>query len=333
MSDLLPLVVATLRDRVAVDAAEEIANLKRQLAVSRSVEILRAAGDGEEDDEAVVYASAQFLDGQYSFNPNLWQVDFVQRLDDDDETTTTCRLADLRGCRICVGGGITLDSLDDELANRATYDGFFDPDDDADGDNSKAVKFCFCPNTLWLTIVVHGWPREEWEAVIAADNVNPDDVMSFLVETVASDHPEATVEFKDICFTVRTVHGALKRLLPQQRREEVRAERDGRDHEANRAQSELMHFIATAMRNQGNQNGSALFIPQLNEVMRILAELGISELDNNEAVITTIVVGYEQLGRDGMDEVIRRMQDGHMAEDGDEEDMDEDGEEATAGDE
>jgi hypothetical protein len=45
MSDLLPFVAAVLKDKAAADAHAEVLQLEKDLAVSRSVEIIHAAAD------------------------------------------------------------------------------------------------------------------------------------------------------------------------------------------------------------------------------------------------------------------------------------------------
>ena len=102
ISDLLPLVAVALNDQAAADAARELAIAREERDRSHRVEVLRAIdnGDGEdEDDETVVYASALFEDGRYHGNPNLWDVTL------EENSSNICRLADLRDCHICVGGG------------------------------------------------------------------------------------------------------------------------------------------------------------------------------------------------------------------------------------
>jgi len=301
-SDLLPLVAAALNDRVAAETHEELTQLKRELKIARAVEILHGAplGNGSSDD-VVVYASAQFEQGCYGANPNLWTVPL--------ENKVACRLADLRSCRICVGGGITLESLDDQLENRIEFDGYLDPDDDGDTDNSKYVSFCFPPNTLWLGVVVQGWPRREWEAVVQADDLANEDMVDFLVNTVAEQHPEAVVEFISLAFTVNSVPGAIKRLLPPTRREEVEADRLQRTTPENRAYSDLVYFVSSTMRNLGNQSGSALFIPQVDQIMEMLSDLNIHEQnDENQANIVAIVTAFEQSGPDAAAQLIAQMQ-------------------------
>jgi len=301
MSDLLPLVVAALNDKVAAESQEELTKLRKGLELSQSIEIIRAANNGKDEDEdenTIVYASTQFQDGEYAYNPNLWQVNL------EPCGSTTCRLTNLRNCQICVGGGFPIASLDDEMPNSPPCDGFLDPDLVNDGDNSKAVSFCFSPNSLWLIIVIHGWPREDWEQIIQANTLAPEDSIRFLVETLAPKYPEASVEFKSVSFVVPTIHGALKRLLPPKRKELARADRDSKED-----YSSLVYNVTMTMRNQGNQNSSALFIPQMNEVIESLEELGIREWNrSNEELITGLVTLYENAGQEGLHEVIRRLQ-------------------------
>ena len=112
-------------------------------------------------------------------------------------------------------------TLDDTVANNASFGGSVH---DGEGDTCE-VLLCFCPHSTWLNFFIHGWPQEEWERLLDEGN---DDLISFLVEDVAPWYPGATVEFTAVTFTVSSIHGALKRLLPPQRKEKVRADRDRR---------------------------------------------------------------------------------------------------------
>jgi len=313
MSDLLPLFVAALKDKVVIDAQDEIVQQKKELDLLRSVQIIHRPSN--EDEEIVVYASARFEDGCYLSNPNLWEVDLLEpKLGEKASTTTTrCRLTNLRQCDICVGGGFPIASFDDELNNRADYEGFFDYSD-SDSDNSKRVSFCFGPYSSWVLLEVHGWPRADW-----ADDTDPETVIAFLVDDVASRYPDATVEFKSVSFVVSSIHGALKRLLPPRRQAQVRADRDSRNTEESRAHSELMQFVAITMREGGNQNGSVLFVPQLHKIMDLLSQLGVFEQnEDNQNLIVAVVQSYEQNGRDVVEGairgIIRRRQQGGAAE-------------------
>mmetsp|Transcript_14407 Transcript_14407/g.26165 ORF Transcript_14407/g.26165 Transcript_14407/m.26165 type:complete len:88 (+) Transcript_14407:539-802(+) len=85
-----------------------------------------------------------------------------------------------------------------------------DVDYSHDSENSKLVSFCFCPNSLWLTVylVVCGWPRAEWEA-IQTEDFDTEDCIRFLVETEALQHVDAAVPLDQILFIVAGIHGAL----------------------------------------------------------------------------------------------------------------------------
>jgi hypothetical protein len=179
ISDLLPLVAVALNDKAAADAAKELATALEERDVSRRVEVLRAINNGEDEDEdgeTIVYGCCLFEDGQYGNNTNLWDVTLKQ------SSNNVCRLADLRDCHICVGGGFPVASLDDNLANSAIFEGWIDGDESDEGEESGdtcKVSFCFSPHTIWLTLLIHGWPREEWEAVIQANDIDPSDVLPF----------------------------------------------------------------------------------------------------------------------------------------------------------
>ena len=219
ISDLLPLVAVALNDQAAADAAKELDTALKERDTAYRVEVLRARNNGDDEDEneeTIVYASALFEDGYYvPQNTNLWSLDFRQ------DKKFVCRLADLRDCHVCVGGGFPVASLDNNLPNNL-FGGSF-------GSNigdSIEIQFCFCPHSTWLTILVHGWPREEWEAMMEARD-EPEDFVGFLVETVAAQYPDATVEFTDVCFVAKRVQGALKRLLPKRLNEAKRKREDG----------------------------------------------------------------------------------------------------------
>lgn len=289
MSDLLPLVAAALQDNVAVEAAKEISALRKEREDAHKVEVLRAKNNGndeDEDDPVVVYASAPFESGEYGVNTNMWQV-ALQNADD-----ATCKLADLRDCHICVGGGFPVASLDDRLGN-TFREGWLDgaPDEGSEAENSDGdvcwVRICFTPYSTWLVMWIRGWPREEWEAKIQADDLNPDEFIGYLVDEVAVRYPDAAVQFKEVSFVAKSIHGALKRLLPAEQNAEVRADRDERISNAG-----FVDFVSQKMRDRGIDAGPELFEQQLDCVMAFLSAVELTERGNNyeyDASISEVV--------------------------------------------
>ena len=322
ISDLLPLVAVALSDKAAADATRELATAREERDIPRKVEVIRCLDNGEdedEDDEAVVFASALFEDGQYAGNTNLWDVTLEQN------SNNTCRLADLRDCHICVGGGFPVATLDDEFRNDAGFQGWVDGEDSETTGDACAVSFCFSPYSMWLGVLIHGWPREEWEAFIQADSYHPDDVCHHLVDIIAAQHPEATVEFKKVSFVAKHIHGALKRLLPPKRKEEVRADRDRRIAEYDNPEFDaLYHFVARTMRERGNEANAALFVPQLQSIMGFLGATGVNRLGVNDELITAAVEAHERHGEEGLQEFYNQNQLGQDQDDEDES-MEQDG--------
>eukprot|EP00577_Skeletonema_sp_RCC1716_P018893 CAMPEP_0113438146 /NCGR_PEP_ID=MMETSP0013_2-20120614/37797_1 /TAXON_ID=2843 ORGANISM="Skeletonema costatum, Strain 1716" /NCGR_SAMPLE_ID=MMETSP0013_2 /ASSEMBLY_ACC=CAM_ASM_000158 /LENGTH=322 /DNA_ID=CAMNT_0000328855 /DNA_START=1 /DNA_END=969 /DNA_ORIENTATION=+ /assembly_acc=CAM_ASM_000158 len=249
MSDLLPLVAAALNDEAAADAAKELATAREERDTSHKVEVLRAINDGDdkvyEDGETIVYGSALFEDGQYhSRNEDDWKIQL-------NKSRNICRLEDLRDCQICVGGGIAIASLD-ELSNESH--GWVNGDEtdhpDLDGD-ACSIKIEFCPQSTILTFFIRGWPEAEWKAVMEEEDAYAEhDIIPFLVENVAVQYPEAIVEFKSIKFSAKKIHGALKRLLPPKRKEQVRADREKRKI-AREGRQEVVEFVESNMRERG----------------------------------------------------------------------------------
>jgi hypothetical protein len=302
ISDLLPLMAVALNDKAAADAAKELATALKERDTAHRVEVLRARNNGDDEDEngeTIVYASALFEDGKYlPNNTNLWSINLRQ----DD--TFVCRLADLRDCHVCVGGGFPVASL----RHTAGFQAFFDGNDISGGVGDELmVSFCFSPHCIWLHVLIHGWPRAEWEAFIRADNVDPDDTMEFLVDTVATQYTDATVEFNIINFVTGSIHGALKRLVPPKRVVEVRAEREENENRADPEYGALYEFVARTMRDQGNTDNSALFVPQLNNIMGFLGYMGVGRLGENDDLVIQAITAHESNGDEGLQELFRNI--------------------------
>ncbi|KAL3931427.1 MAG: hypothetical protein SGBAC_011315 [Bacillariaceae sp.] len=111
MSDVLPLVVATLKGKIAIDVQGEISKRRKAIRQLVEVKIMHTAISDDVNEivayapEVVVYASGSFEDGKPGEHPNVlgadyeqveitWQVDF--------KPGATCRLSDLRKCQLYV---------------------------------------------------------------------------------------------------------------------------------------------------------------------------------------------------------------------------------------
>ena len=129
--------------------------------------------------------------------------------------------------------------------------------------------------------------------------------MEYLVDTVATQHPDATVEFSDMAFVSKSIHGALKRLLPPKRVKEVRAERE--ENRANPEYEALYLFVARTMRDQGNTANSALFIPQISTIMGFLNYMGVDRLGVNDELINQAITAHESHGDEGLQELFRNI--------------------------
>ena len=306
ISDLLPLVAAALNDKAAADASEELDIAREERDRSHRVEVIRSRANGEDEDEdgeTVVYGCGLFEDGQYARNTNLWNIKL------DKSSDNTCHLVDLRDCHICVGGGFPVASLDDTLPNNTTFEGWVDGDEIDEGEltsDACKVSFCFCPHSTWLTCLIHGWPREEWEEAILVDDLDLDEIIPFLVEDVAAQYPDATIEFEKVTFTASSIHGALKRLLSSKRKVEVRADRDRRIAERNPEGDALYEFVSRTMRERGNQASRALFVPQLYSILGFLGATGINRLGENDDFIMIAIASYERLGDEGLLEIMNQ---------------------------
>lgn len=251
--------------------------------------------DDDDDDADLVYASGVFEDGQYGDNPthykynygdepNLWNI----TLKPGTQTQSQCPLRDLRHCTVDMGGGLPILSLNDR-GNAMTYEGFLDSADwgKSHGDGNCEIQFCVDPHSTWLTVEIHGWPREEWDPMIQTWNI--DSAIEYLVETVAVDHPTATVQFKRVSFDIREMHGPLKRHLPP-RPTVVR--------------DKVTEFLKEIGHSQDNEYW---FEKGVNRVSNLLEDIGMDELTDDEGVrkIREVVGIYHRLGDNGVRDALR----------------------------
>ena len=299
MSDLLPLVATALNDKVAADAAEELATAREERDRSHRVEVIRSRANGEDEDEdgeTVVYGCGLFEDGQYHHNnTNMWNIKL------DKSSDNICHLVDLRDCHICVGGGFPVASLDDTLPHNSGFAGFINDNEGQLPEHVVEVSVCFSPHYTWLDFWIYGWPRDE---AVQAGDLGQDEIIPFLVDNVAAQYPDALVEFKCISFVATRIHGALKRLLPPKLKKEVRADRDKRIAEED--WQEVVEFVESTMRERDKFTED-----WLQAILGLFLLVGVKKrTEVNDAVIVTTITTCEQSGVFGIDnanEVLTRM--------------------------
>jgi hypothetical protein len=245
MSDLAPFVAATIRDKVVVDLKEENDKLREQLRQRWTVQVLR-----NDEESRVVYATGQFDQGQA--DTPFWKVSLSPE-------AVSCPLSDLANVELHIGG-----IMKASFEHNSTFEGFFDADDD-DSDTAKSVSFCFT-GQLWFGLVVNGWPRRNWERVAADEDNDPDETLRILTEDVATEFPNATVTFKEVQFFLSSIGGAIQSLEAEEVIQQ-QAEESGEIRE-------VYNEVVTRMREAGYEGNSFVFLPQAQEVMDALMELG-----------------------------------------------------------
>lgn len=249
MSDLAPFVAATLRDKVVQDLMEEVEAMRKQIRQSRCVEITGPDG-------TPVYALAQFEDGGYGANSNLWDVIFSE-----ENQALPCPLSMLEGIEIRLGGVCKA-----KFTDNSVFETLLD-DDSRDYENGKAAHIYFCGSSnLWLGIMIDGWPRQGWQATINED-LGPDELWSHLVQNVAVENPNKTVTFSSIRFVARNVSGVIQSLNRDPAIEEDDARR--RDENA------FLRLILRLMREAGNEENAFEIARQGQAMLSALHELGV----------------------------------------------------------
>jgi hypothetical protein len=215
MSDLAPFVASVLYDRVLAETKQENDNLAEQLQKSRAVQIVSENG--------TVYAEAQFQEGYYSHNPNLWLVNFTEQL-------ASCALSDLTNVQICIGGICKAHFGASSVA-------IIDRDEESTYMNGWGfINFCFGDQTgqCWLGMKVGPFPSEEafFAQVDREDYIEAEDMAPYLTQELAVNHPELSVTFEHTAFFVNGVKGFIRNLNldpaieeeAQMRREELDGE-------------------------------------------------------------------------------------------------------------
>jgi hypothetical protein len=210
MSDLAPFVASVLYDKVLAEIKQENDSLLQQLQKSRAVQIVSENG--------TVYAEAQFEDGSYRGNPNLWLVNFTKQL-------ASCKLSDLTNVKICIGGICKA-----HFGENSNVEGIIERDEESTYvDGWGYINFCFeGAGECWLSVKVGPFPSEA--AFSQLRDVDTEDMASFLAQNLGLVNPKLCVSFEYTAFFVNAVEGAIRNLnLDPEIEEEAKIRREQLD--------------------------------------------------------------------------------------------------------
>jgi hypothetical protein len=257
MSALAPFVAAAIRDKVVQDLMEENAAMRKQVALLRHFKTVEITGPGG----TCVYTRAQFdEDGGYNGNPNLWSVHFPT-----GKQLLPCPLPMLEGIQVRLGGAGQASFNN----NTASFETSLD-EDARDHENGKVVSFCFSgSSSLWLAVMVDGWPRERWQATIDEGIIDAEEpLLGHLVQTIATEAPAGKmVTFLEVDFFVSSVRGVIESL------DHVHTTQA--DLQQQREELTFLEVILTRMRTAGNDAGPSEISAQALAILLALARVGV----------------------------------------------------------
>jgi hypothetical protein len=194
MSNLAPFVATVLYDKVLAETTQEVDHLREQLQKARAVQIVSASG--------TVYAEGQFEDGAYRSNPHLWFVNFSKQF-------ASCALSDLTNVQICIGGICNAHFGTDRIIT-----GIVERDEVGTyRDGWGRIQFIVV-DMVSIFVRVGPFPsKEAFLSQIYRDNeINPQDMVSFLAQEPAVNHPELSVKFEVVDLSQSDVKGAIQNL-------------------------------------------------------------------------------------------------------------------------
>jgi hypothetical protein len=256
MSAFAPFVAAAIRDKVVLELMEENEDMRKQVAKLRHFKTVEITGPGGDR----VYTRAQFdEDGGYKGNPNLWSVHFPT-----DQQLVPCPLPMLDGIQVRLGGVVHAAFIN---TNNASFETSLD-EDARDHENGKVVSFLFSgSSSLWLTVMVDGWPRERWQATIDEDIIDAEEpLLGHLVQTIATEAPtNKMVTFLEVDFFVNSVRGVIETL-------DFNADQD---LEQRREELTFLEVILARMRTAGNDAGPPEISAQALAILSALARVGV----------------------------------------------------------
>jgi hypothetical protein len=257
MSALAPFVAAAVRDKVVQELMEENQAMRKQVAELRHFKTVEITGPGGKR----VYTRAQFdEDGGYNGNSNLWSVHFPK-----GKQLLPCPLPMLEGIQVRLGGA------GQAAFNNITgsFETYLD-EDTRDNEDGKVVSFCFTgPTSLWLSVMVDGWPRERWQATIDEGIIDAEEpLLGHLVQTVATEAPTGKmVTFLEVDFFVSSVRGVIESLAI--------APAAQADIQRRREELTFLEIILTRMRIAGNDAGPSDISAQALVILSALARVGV----------------------------------------------------------
>jgi hypothetical protein len=258
MSAFAPFVAAAIRDKVVQDLMEENEDMRKQVAKLRHFKTVEITGPGGDR----VYTRAQFdEDGGYKGNPNLWSVHFPT-----DQQMLPCPLPMLDGIQVRLGGVVHAAFIN---TNNASFETSLD-EDARDHENGKVVSFLFSgSSSLWLVVMVDGWPRERWQATIDEGIIDAEEpLLGHLVQTVATEAPTGKmVTFLEVDFFVSSVRGVIESLAI--------APAAQADIQRRREELTFLEIILTRMRIAGNDAGPSDISAQALVILSALARVGV----------------------------------------------------------
>lgn len=207
-AELLPLVAAVLEDESAADAHRQLQEALDRVKQLQAVQIV-AVEENDNIGETIctVYASADFTEGKYGNNLNMWDLELVE-----SSPAQRCLLADLHKLSIIVGGGIPVAYMNYRNPNCVPFYPRFYLDE-----NDSQPVLChigFLSNGTQLHAIVHDWPRN-------APLPNLDEISN-------DSCPEAWLEFKTVSFDARSMPMAMQNILPPAMADTINNEREVR---------------------------------------------------------------------------------------------------------
>lgn len=228
MSDLLPLVATVLRDKAALDAQNEIKELKNRLEIAEAATRLEIIYDAENTDdesfntEPFVCASVPFANGSFDRRKLTWDIPF------DSTATYSIKLSHLRQVSICVGGGFPILNMDDaSMKLFGTQLQFTNTDEETPQIHLSAYD-------MQLSFALVGCDRSVWEPWT---QLQPPMPLHLFFDTFCLNCADANAMFLRVRFNAASIRGPLQRLLPPESRSAVVAKmtRKGKSRKGNKS--------------------------------------------------------------------------------------------------